>query len=48
MYLLYGPDTRWDGPGPSAPLAWMHELPGLDQPTLDPKALAEQVRTLLP
>jgi hypothetical protein len=48
IYLLYGRDTRWDGPQPPAPLSWMHQLPGKAPPTLDPETLADQVRAQLP
>lgn len=50
VYLLYGPDARWDGPQPPAPLSWMHQLPGEAPPTLtlDPEKLADQVRAWLP
>jgi hypothetical protein len=47
IYLLYGPDTRWDDPNPPQPQYWMHQLGGVDAPTLDPKTFADHTRTLL-
>jgi hypothetical protein len=26
VYLIYGPEARWDGPVPPAPVFWMHQL----------------------
>jgi len=47
VYLLYGPDTRWDGPDPPQPQYWMTQLGGADGPTLDPKTFADHTRILL-
>ena len=47
VYLLYGPNARWDTAQPPTPQAWMHQLARVDHPTLDAAALAQQVRTQL-
>ena len=47
VYLLYGPHARWDTAQPPTPQSWMHQLVGVDHPTLDAATLAEQVRTQL-
>ena len=47
VYLLYGPDTRWDGPDPPQPQYWMTQLGGAGGPTLDPKTFADHTRILL-
>lgn len=47
VYLLYGPDTRWDGVEPPRPTYWMHQLHGVAGPTLDGNILAGEVRRLL-
>jgi hypothetical protein len=47
VYLLYGPNVRWDSRNPPLPAYWMHQLRGVTGPTLDTNRLAEQVRTLL-
>jgi hypothetical protein len=47
VYLLYGPNARWDTAQPPPPQSWMHQLPGVDHPTLDGATLARQVRTQL-
>jgi hypothetical protein len=26
VFILYGPDARWDGERPPAPAYWMHQL----------------------
>ena len=41
IYLIYGPEARWDGPAPPAPAFWMHQLtnrsggPRVDGPLLE-------------
>ena len=52
VYLLYGPEARWDGALPPAPPFWMHQLGPREQsrvpgPYLDPEEFARGVRTLL-
>jgi hypothetical protein len=47
IYLLYGPDTRWDGDHPPAPQYWMTQLGGTDGPFLEAKTFADHARTLL-
>jgi hypothetical protein len=47
VYLLYGPDTRWDGPIPPRPQYWMTQLSGADGPALDAKTFADHTRALL-
>jgi hypothetical protein len=47
VYLLYGPDARWDGPSPPAPMFWMHQLWTDKAPELDPTVFATRVREAL-
>ncbi len=47
VYLLYGPDARWDGPNPPQPQYWMHQLTGVTGPALDANAFADHARALL-
>jgi hypothetical protein len=51
VWLLYGPEARWDGTDPPRPLLLMHQLGALrdstEFPYLDSRAFAQQVRTLL-
>lgn len=52
IYMVYGPDARWDGSAPPAPDYWMHQLgsreqPRVDGPYLDGRTLADHVRALL-
>lgn len=48
LYLVYGPDARWDGPEPPRPLYWMHQLRGVDNgPFLDAAVFADAVRRAL-
>jgi hypothetical protein len=47
IYLLYGPNARWDTAQPPVPQSWMHQLSGVDHPKLDAATLAEQVRIQL-
>jgi hypothetical protein len=47
VYLLYGPDVRWDGADPPPPTYWMTQLGDTPGPTLDAKAFADHARTLL-
>jgi hypothetical protein len=47
VYLLYGPDTRWDGPNPPEPQYWMTQLGGANAPALDADTFAGHTRTLL-
>jgi hypothetical protein len=48
IYLLYPPDARWDGPNPPQPQYWMHQLGGVNAPTLNAKTFADHTRALLP
>lgn len=44
LYLIYGPEARWDGAGPPGPMFWMHQLMGVDNgPLLDADAFAVEV-----
>jgi hypothetical protein len=46
IYLVYGPDARWDGALPPKPDFWMHQLNGLENtgaPFLDGKRFAAEV-----
>ena len=52
VYLLYGPDARWDERQPPAPLFWMHQLsshagvpPGT--PRLDAGEFSKRVRATI-
>lgn len=48
LYLVYGPEARWDAAEPPRPAFWMHQLRGVDNgPLLDVVALAERVRQML-
>ena len=47
VYLLYGPDARWDDARPPAPRSWMHQLSDVEHPTLDAATLATQTRAAL-
>ena len=48
LYLVYGPEARWDGPDPPRPSYWMHQLRFVDNgPFLEAGALAAHVRRLL-
>jgi len=48
LYLVYGPEARWDGTDPPRPSYWMHQLRFVDNgPLLEPGALAAHVRRLL-
>ncbi len=48
LYLLYGPDARWDGPVPPVPLFWMHQLWGVDNgPELDAAVFGKHVAQTL-
>jgi hypothetical protein len=47
IYLLYGPDTRWDGTDPPAPAYWMTQLGGTNAPLLDTRTFADHARNLL-
>jgi hypothetical protein len=51
VWLLYGPDAKWEGTDPPRPLLLMHQLGALhgstEFPHLDSHVLAQRVRTLL-
>lgn len=51
VWLIYGPQTRWDGADPPKPLRLMHQLRAVRGsqvfPLLDPKAFAREVHQLL-
>jgi hypothetical protein len=52
VYLVYGPDARWDGELPPKPDYWMHQLgppgdPQIRGPYLDPAVFAAHVRSAL-
>jgi len=52
VFLLYGPEARWDQPQPPRPRLWMHQLGAKDKPRvsgpfLDPEEFARQTRVLL-
>ena len=52
VYMVYGPQARWDGDVPPKPVFWMHQLGSEDEPRvkgpyLDPDVFAAQVRRVL-
>jgi len=52
VYLLYGPEVKWDGPTPPRPDFWMHQLhlparPGASASFLDPATFAAHADSLL-
>jgi hypothetical protein len=51
VWLIYGPDAKWEGTGPPRPLLLMHQLGALrgsaEFPQLDSHAFAHQVQALL-
>jgi hypothetical protein len=52
VFLVYGPDTRWDGTRPPAPRLWMHQLGPPEKPRvrgryLDVAAFASETRAIL-
>ena len=52
IFLLYGPNARWDGALPPPPDYWMHQLgsaekPRLTGPFLDSEKLLQHVLSLL-
>ena len=52
IFLLYGPETLWDGDRPPAPEFWMHQLgsrrnPRVKAPYLDAASFLARTRALL-
>lgn len=48
VYLLYGPNARWEGEVPPTPDFWMHQLGGVTVgPYLDPDVFAQHANALL-
>jgi hypothetical protein len=48
LYLIYGPEVRWDGPDPPKPMFWMHQLQGVDEgPLLDADVFGQRIRQSL-
>jgi hypothetical protein len=51
VWLLYGPDATWSGPGPPSPLLLMHQLSALhgskEFPQLDSRLFAQEALSLL-
>jgi hypothetical protein len=51
VYLIYGPDAKWEGDTPPAPIYWMHQLRGvgktINAPFLVVDSLASRVATLM-
>lgn len=52
IFLLYGPEARWEWERPPAPAFWMHQLgsarrPRVDGPFLDAAVFLEKTRELL-
>jgi hypothetical protein len=51
VFLLYGPQARWDGSGPPAPDYWAHQLgsaekPRLNAPWLNGREFLDRLATL--
>lgn len=47
VYLIYGPEARWDEDAPPRPRFWMHQLPGVTvAPELDAAEFAAQLRAI--
>jgi hypothetical protein len=51
VFLLYGPDARWDGARPPEPVYWAHQLGSKDKPRvsgpwLDGAVFFEKLRSL--
>lgn len=52
VFLVYGPDARWDGDVPPAPAYWAHQLgtrerPRVDGPYLDGPTFLQRTRDVL-
>jgi len=48
LYLIYGPDARWNGAVPPTPTFWMHQLQNVDNgPELDADAFGERITQVL-
>ena len=52
IFLLYGPEARWEGDRPPAPAYWMHQLgsrrkPRVSGPYLDPDTFLDKTRAIL-
>jgi hypothetical protein len=48
LYMMFGPDARWDGELPPEPDFWMHQLWGVDNgPALEAGAFAARIRQAL-
>jgi hypothetical protein len=52
VYLLYGPDARWEDASPPSPAFWMHQLgtrdaPNAAAPFLDAAAFADRAAVIL-
>jgi hypothetical protein len=52
VFMVYGPEARWEGSEPPKPDYWMHQLGSKEQPRveglfLDGKTFADKVSTLL-
>ena len=52
IFLLYGPEARWEGDRPPAPVFWMHQLgsrrrPRVNGPYLDPHTFLDKTREIL-
>lgn len=52
IFVLYGPDAKWEGEEPPAPAFWMHQLgsaskPRVSRPYLDADLFREKLRALV-
>lgn len=47
VYLIYGPDARWDSAVPPTPSFWMHQLTLAKGPRLDPEQFGQELARML-
>jgi len=47
VYLIYGPDVRWDATAPPAPDFWMHQLSHAPGARLDPAAFGTRLAQMV-
>jgi hypothetical protein len=46
IYMVYGPDARWESDAPPEPDYWMHQLDLKSAPIFDAAAFGERVKSL--
>ncbi len=48
IYMVFGPETRWEDGAPPLPTFWMHQLgDSVNAPPLEPAVFGKRVQTLL-